>query len=50
MRGAAANGKLRGRKPALSPTKEQHMVELYQAGSHAVAQLRDLYDIGRSTV
>jgi len=43
-------GKLKGRKPKLSPVQERHMVALHRAGDHSVAELVELFGVGRATV
>jgi DNA invertase Pin-like site-specific DNA recombinase len=47
---AKARGKLKGRKPKLSPAQEQHLVALHRAGDHSIAELVELFGIGRATV
>ena len=47
---AKAKGKLRGKKPKLSPTQEKHLVELWQAGEHTSAELASEFGVARSTV
>ena len=47
---ARAAGKLRGRKPKLSPRQEAHLVELHRAGEKNPAELAELFGVGRSTV
>ena len=47
---ARAAGKLRGRKPKLSPRQEAHLVELFRDGSKSPADLAELFNVGRSTV
>lgn len=47
---AKAKGKLRGKKPKLSPTQEKHLVELWQAGEHTSAELAQEFGVARSTV
>jgi DNA invertase Pin-like site-specific DNA recombinase len=47
---ARAAGKLRGRKPKLSPRQEAHLVELHRAGEKSPAELAELFNVGRSTV
>ena len=47
---ARAAGKLRGRKPKLSPRQEAHLVELHRAGEKNAADLAELFGVGRSTV
>jgi DNA invertase Pin-like site-specific DNA recombinase len=50
MKVAKAKGRLRGKKPKLSPSQEQHLVKLYQAGEHTSSQLAELFNVARSTV
>jgi len=47
---ARAAGKLRGRKPKLSPRQEAHLVELYRTGDKNPADVAELFGVGRSTV
>lgn len=47
---AKARGKLEGRKPKLSPAQERHLVALHRAGDHLIAELVELFGIGRATV
>lgn len=47
---AKARGKLKGRKPKLSPAQERHLVALHRAGDHSIAELVELFGIGRATV
>lgn len=47
---AKAKGKLRGKKPKLSPTQEKHLVELWQGGEHTSAELATDFGVARSTV
>ncbi len=47
---AKAKGRLRGKKPKLSPTQEAHLVELHQAGRHTTTELAELFNVARSTV
>ncbi|MGG7453029.1 recombinase family protein [Plantibacter auratus] len=47
---ARARGKLKGRKPKLSPVQERHLVALHRAGDHSVSELVALFGIGRATV
>ncbi|WP_328291391.1 recombinase family protein [Kineococcus sp. NBC_00420] len=47
---ARAAGKLRGRKPKLTPRQEEHLVGLYRAGDSSTADLAELFGVGRSTV
>lgn len=50
MKVARAKGRLRGKKPKLSPRQESHLVELHHAGSHTSAELAELFSVARSTV
>jgi DNA invertase Pin-like site-specific DNA recombinase len=50
MATAKVRGKLKGRKPKLSPVQERHMVALHRAGDHTVAELVELFGVGRATV
>lgn len=47
---ARAKGRLRGKKPKLSPTQEAHLVSLHRAGSHTSGELAELFGVARSTV
>jgi DNA invertase Pin-like site-specific DNA recombinase len=47
---ARARGKLKGRKPKLSPVQERHLAALHRAGDHSVSALVALFGIGRATV
>ncbi len=47
---AKAKGRLRGKKPKLSPSQEAHLVELHKAGRHTTTELAELFNIARSTV
>lgn len=47
---ARAAGKLRGRKPKLTPRQEAHLVDLHRAGDTSPAELAELFNVGRSTV
>ena len=50
MASAKVRGKLKGRKPKLSPAQERHLVALHRAGDHTIAELTELFSIGRATV
>ncbi|MDQ0618893.1 recombinase family protein [Arthrobacter globiformis] len=50
MKVAKAKGRLRGKKPKLSPTQEAHLVKLHAAGEHTMYELAELFSVGRSTV
>ena len=45
-----AKGRLRGKKPKLSPTQEKHLVELWRAVEHTSAELASEFGVARSTV
>ncbi|MBW0088605.1 recombinase family protein [Pseudonocardia sp. KRD-184] len=50
MKVARDKGRLRGKKPKLSPRQEAHLVELHHAGAHTSAELAELFTVARSTV
>ncbi|MBT2535132.1 recombinase family protein [Arthrobacter sp. ISL-69] len=50
MKIAKAKGRLRGKKPKLSPRQEAHLVQLHSAGEHTMYELAELFSVGRSTV
>lgn len=50
MKVARAKGRLRGKKPKLSPRQEAHLVELHHAGTHTSTELAELFSVARSTV
>jgi len=43
-------GKLRGRKPKLTPAREALLVDLHRTGRKSPSDLADLFGVGRSTV
>ena len=47
---ARAKGRLRGKKPKLSPAQEAHLVALHNAGDHTSAEIAELFGVARSTV
>jgi len=47
---ARAAGRLRGRKPKLTPAREALLVDLLRTGEKSPSQLADLFGVGRSTV
>jgi len=47
---ARAAGKLRGRKPKLTPTREALLVDLHNTGQKSPSDLAALFGVGRSTV
>ena len=50
MRVAKAKGRLRGKRPKLTPRQEAHLVALHHAGEHTTSELAELFGVGRSTV
>ncbi len=50
MKVAKAKGRLRGKKPKLSPSQEAHLVKLHAAGEHTTTELSELFGVARSTV
>jgi DNA invertase Pin-like site-specific DNA recombinase len=50
MATAKVRGKLKGRKPKLSPAQERHLVALHRAGDHSIAEHVELFGIGRASV
>ena len=49
MKVARAKGRLRGKKPKLSPRQESHLVELHHAGANTRAERAGLSPVARST-
>lgn len=47
---AKAKGRLRGKKPKLSPAQEAHLVALHDAGDHTSTEIAELFGVARSTV
>ncbi len=47
---ARAKGRLRGKRPKLSPAKEQLLVDLLRAGGHSIKELEDIFGVTRSTI
>lgn len=47
---AKAKGRLRGKKPKLSPAQEAHLVSLHQQRTHTSAENAELFGVARSTV
>lgn len=47
---AKVQGKLKGRKAKLSPVQERHAVPLHRRSNYSVAELVELFDVGRATV
>jgi len=50
MKVARGKGRLRGKRPKLSPNQEAHLVALYRAGEHTISELEELFAVTRSTV
>ena len=50
MQVAKAKGKLRGKKPKLSPALEKHLVAQYRSGEHTTGELATQFGVARSTV
>ncbi|SCL27072.1 recombinase family protein [Micromonospora inyonensis] len=47
---ARAKGKLKGRAPKLSPTRQAHLLKLHAAKEHTIAELAELFEVSRPTV
>jgi DNA invertase Pin-like site-specific DNA recombinase len=47
---AKAAGKLRGRKPKLTASQEEHLVQLPRTGEHTTSEIAELFGVARSTV
>lgn len=47
---AKAKGKLKGRAPKLSATRQAHLRKLHAAGEHTIAELAELFEVSRPTV
>jgi DNA invertase Pin-like site-specific DNA recombinase len=50
MQVAKAKGRLRGRRPRLTPRQEAHLRALHDAGEYSTTELAELFSVGRSTV
>ncbi|PPG37893.1 hypothetical protein C5C36_16105 [Rathayibacter sp. AY1G1] len=50
MKVAKAKGRLRGKKPKLSPKIEAHLVAECRSGNYSIAELAEQFSVGRSTV
>jgi DNA invertase Pin-like site-specific DNA recombinase len=46
---AKANGRLKGRKPKLSPRQEAHLIEQYKCGLNPT-ELAQIFNVGRATI
>jgi DNA invertase Pin-like site-specific DNA recombinase len=47
---AKAKGRLKGRAPKLSPTRQAHLLKLHAAGEHTIVELAELFEVSRPTV
>lgn len=47
---ARTKGKLRGKRPKLSPAQEAHLVDLHEAGEHTSGEIAAIFGVSRSTV
>lgn len=47
---ARAKGRLKGRSPKLSATRQAHLLKLHTAGEHTIAELAELFEVSRPTV
>lgn len=47
---ARAKGKLKGKRPKLTPRRQAHLIALHEDGEHTIADLAELFSVGRSTV
>ncbi|RFA17682.1 recombinase family protein [Subtercola boreus] len=50
MRVAKAKGRLKGKKPKLSPAVEGHLVAEYHSGDYTIAELSARFSVGAATV
>lgn len=50
MATAKAHGKIRGRKPKLTPSQERHLVQLRRTGAHTTSEVAELFGVARSKV
>ena len=50
MQVARGKGRLRGKQPKLKPNQAKHLLELYDLGTYSIAELAELFGVGRSTV
>lgn len=50
MKVAKAKGRLRGKQPKLSASRQEHLVALYEDGTKNATELAELFAVGRSTV
>jgi DNA invertase Pin-like site-specific DNA recombinase len=47
---AKAKGKLKGRKPKLSPKQQAQLKKMHEAGDHSISDLAELFNVSRPTV
>lgn len=47
---ARANGKLRGKRPKLSPKQQTELRRMHATGDHSIADLSEIFSVGRATV
>src|SRR5690625_6771231 len=47
---ARSKGKLKGKKPKLSPSQRKHLLTLHTAGEHTQAELAELFNVSRITI
>ncbi len=50
MKLAKARGRLRGKQPKLNSKQEAHLALLHAEGNHTIAELMELFGVGRGTV
>jgi hypothetical protein len=47
---ARAKGKLRGRRPKLSPKQQAELCRMYASGDYSIANLTELFTVSRPTI
>jgi DNA invertase Pin-like site-specific DNA recombinase len=47
---ARAHGRLKGKQPKLTARQRVHVVQLFQAGEHTIAELGELFSVSRATI
>jgi DNA invertase Pin-like site-specific DNA recombinase len=47
---ARAKGRLKGKPPKLSPSRQKHLLELLAGGEHTIPELAELFAVSRATV
>jgi DNA invertase Pin-like site-specific DNA recombinase len=50
MKVARAKGRLRGKQPKLNRKQEAHLVSLVHIGEYSIAEVAELFEVGRFTV